>query len=358
MTNNGRYRQKEGLNQSKRQFLRSISTVGLGSITMAGMGAATSQSERSPHIEKASDETRNQFIRVVRNSQQYAAVERLITEGDFRPQFHKATVYEVGQRAEGADTAGLLATIATENLQNDPAEVELYAFSPQRDPDKLELKVKASYGDRPVGILYTDNEIVKEAPGYVENFQASASTMPDMSEVRPYLGIGDIRDAIDGVVDKGTDILEEGADKFTNTLDYLQEEGSDWVDEAYEYKEPLIDTLSPTRSREPPEEIQEEMERQGAEYRTTIDLGRSCYYVGLTLTVGAGITVTMTGVGAGAGTLAVVGAGALTTLAGCEAIDLYNTFIRDTCNVRYLYVYEETDVWGNTENWYIWFPCE
>lgn len=53
------------------------------------------------------------------------------------------------------------------------------------------------------------------------------------------------------------------------------------------------------------------------------------------------------------------GAGGVVTVLDCEVFDLVNTFKIDSiCRLRYAYVFEETDLYGDTESWVIAIACE
>ena len=349
---------------SKRSFLQSIAGIGLGTFAIFGsskVATADGSDSLGQYASEADKESKKVFVEAVRNSKQYGVVKNLIVDGDFIPQFDDTVAYRLEKESEIANEAGLVARIPTKNKKGDPAEVEIFAFAPNNDVGQLELKVRASYGERPIGMLYTDNEILKEqTKGYVELFPSSSG---DSTGVQPFVfgfGWDDLRGAIDTVISEGQEIIDGAADTFNNTADYLENEASGWADKAYEYSDPLLEGITPTPGRDPPQELVDQMNQYGANHVETVDVQRSCIYVGLTLTVGAGITVTMTGVGAGAGTLAVVGGGVVATIAGCEILDMINTFGRDLedCQYRYVYIFEQKDWKGDTENWYLAFPCE
>lgn len=349
-------------NATKRDVLRSVASFGLGSVAVTGLATADKQESQEDLIHEASKGRRNSFINIISNSDQYNAVEEMITSGDFTPLFEEGVVYEVEEKHQRFDDNGLFAYIPTDNEQDDSLSVEITAYSANGNASELELWVKASERDRPLGVFYTSNEtLVEEENGYVARFPGSSnySSGPVQTNI-DIPGWSDIRDAAESVIDSGQEILSGAADTFTNTANYLSDEASHWAEEAYEQAEPVIDNidLNPVPNEEPPEDLVDEMNEIGAEHHYTVDLQRTCAY-GAGLTIGAGIGITLTGAGAGAGTLAVVGGGVVATVAACTVTELVNTFKSDTsCSFRYAYVFEETNVWGDTENWYIAVPCE
>lgn len=360
-----RYSRKEmsNGNATKRDVLRSIASFGLGSVALTGLAVADdTEDSQEDHVHEVTQETEENFIDDISNSDQYNSVEEMITDGDFIPQFEEGVVYEVDEKHERFKEGGLVAHIPTDNKQDDSLSVEIAGYSPSSDASNLELWVKASNEDRPLGTLYTSNETLQEEnKGYVARFPESSDYPSDT--IQPQISIpgwSDIREAAQSVVDSGKEILSNTADTFNDTADYLTDEASDWAEEAYEQAEPIIENvdLDPTPEKEPPEDLVDEMEEIDAEHDFTVDLQRACAYGG-TLTIGAGIGITLTGVGAGAGTLAVVGGGVVATVASCTVTELVNAFKDDTsCSFRYAYVFEETDVYGDTENWYVVVPCE
>lgn len=354
MSNNGK---------TKRDVLRSIAGFGLGSIAVTGVAAANNEKQsQEDSIHTAPEKTENKFIKKVKNSEQYNAVESMVTDGDFIPQFSQGEVYEIEKGHERFDTGGLLAFIPTLNTLDDSLSVDISGYSPSGNSSELEIWVKVSNENRPLGVLYTSNKTLQEeSKGYVERFPASSDYPSD--GLQPQINIpgwDDIREAAKSVIDSGKEILSDTADTFTETADYLTDEASDWAEEAYEQTEPLVENvdLDPTPEKEPPQDLVDKMNDIGADHEFTVDLQRSCAYAG-SLTISGSISITLTGVGAGAGTLAVLGAGGLATIASCGVTEVINTFKSDTsCSFRFAYVFEETDGFGDTENWYIVVPCE
>jgi hypothetical protein len=349
---------------TKREILRAIGGLGLGTaVATTGSTAVAAEETDGKLVEEIDEKTEQQFLRQLRDSDEYNAVKGMITEGEFVPQFGKGDVYELVTEHERVDREGFVARVPTNNILNDGISVTIGAYAPSIDANSPEIRVTATKDGRELGTLYVDSETLKsEEEGYRDFFPATKpGAGGDLSTQGILPGWDDIREAAESVINSGQEIINGAADTFTETADYLQNELGDAVDEAYEQTEPLLDSvdLSPTPDKEPPAEVVDEMDKVGAEHVETIDLSRSCYYVGITLSIGAGVGVTMTGIGAGAGTLAIVGGGVLVTIAGCELLDLINTFKADSsCVFRYAYVFEEKDIYGNTENWYITAACE
>jgi hypothetical protein len=361
--------------RTKRSFLHSLAGVSLGSFALAGSSLAD---------DDLGQDEKNEFVEKVRNSEQYGTVKDAVVDGGFLPQFQDTTVRHVEDSEAESSDSGTVAVIPTNNTQDDPAEVTLVAFEPDDDPEELELKVKTSYDGRPLGTLYTDSEVVQTPPRVTNTFPTTGSNYPTgpglfsthSTEVQPMdcwveefcpkppdvtlPGFDDLRDAIDTIVEEGNSIIDGTAERFHDTAEYLRNEGADWAEEAYEYKEPIVEGVTPTPSRDPPEELVERMNDHNAEHVETIDLDRSCYLIGLSLSIRASVGVTLTGVGAGAGSLLVLGGGAVATIAACELKDLTRTFGSDLedCKHRYVYVFEQKDRYGDTENWFLVFPCE
>ncbi|WP_154658615.1 hypothetical protein [Halopiger djelfimassiliensis] len=350
-------------NATKRDVLRSIASFGLGSVAVTGIAAADDkENSQENHIHEVSNERKEHFINEITKSKQYGSVEKMIVEGDFIPQFEEGVVYEVDEKHERFDDSGLVAHIPTDNKQDDSLSVDISGYSVSGDASELELWVRASNEDRPLGTLYTSDEILREEEkGYIARFPGSSDYPSDSPQPQINIpGWSDIREAAESVIDSGKEIISNTADTFTETADYLTDEASDWAEEAYEQSEPIIENvdLDPTPERKPPEDLKDEMNNIDAEYSFTVDLQRACAYGGA-LTIGGGIGITLTGVGAGAGTLAIVGGGVVATVASCTVTELVNAFKEDTsCTFRYAYVFEETNTRGDTEYWYIAVPCE
>jgi len=339
---------------TKRDVLRVAAGLGVGTLGIAATSDNVVAGDPEDSVEKASDNDKEHVIETIKKSDQYDAVEDMVIDGDFKPQFEDSSVYEL-------DKEGYIGIIPTENQQNDSLNVEIESHIPKDDNDGgIKIQVKVNDEDRLLGMLYANESTVEdEEDGYKEKFPES----PESDELSPHSlpGWSDIREAADSVVDSGQEVISGTADTFTDTADYLQDELSDGVDEAYEQSEALFDSveLDPTPDEDPPEDLVDEMDEIGAEHVETIDMNRACFYVGLTITLGAAKKITLTGIGAGAGTLVVVAAGSAITLGACQIFDLVETFGADIdCSFDYAYVFEEKGAFGNTENWYIAVPCE
>jgi len=355
---------------TKREILKTIGALGIGTAaTVTGSTAAAAEDTDGESVKKTDEQAEEQFLQGLRNSKEYGAVEAMITDGDFIPQFGKGDVYELVTAHERVNREGFVARVPTENTLDDGITVTIGAYASSIGAEELEIRVTATKDGRELATLYADAETIKSEQSGYRNFTPANNPSSVISATTTHSGVtqqaipgwSDIRDAAESVIDEGQEILNGTADTFTQTADYLGDELDGAVDEAYEQAEPLFDSveLTPIPDKEPPANLVDKANELGAEHVETIDLQRECYAVGVTLTVSGAVGISMTGVGAGTGTLAILGGGALATIAGCEVLDLINTFKSDaSCTFRYAYIFEETDIYGDTENWLITVACE
>ncbi|MBZ6494934.1 hypothetical protein [Natrinema longum] len=334
-------------NISKRKFLRSTATAGLGFAGLAHTGLVAAD---EPHT-SISDREQSDVIEVVKKSEQYDALDNPVVDGGFQPQFNQAEVSKFEPSEDDRESSGLVVIIPTKNAQNDDASVELTAFVPDDNPDELKLQAEAKVDDVVVGFLYTDSDLIETSEGFTSSHTALGHHDSDLvtpsSIFDPLPDFDDVRDLIDDAIEEGRELKEHGEDKFSDLSDWAYNEADDKVDTVRELSDDAydfgVDVFSPVNGREPPEELEEAMNNQGQEHIATVDLTKSCVYVSLGSLSGVGALI-LSGVGVAASPIAVAFAGVVT--AGCTIYGAINHFVKDAvdCSVRYAYIFANTDL--------------
>ncbi|SER79435.1 hypothetical protein [Natrinema salaciae] len=271
------------IESTKRRFLRSAASVGLGSVAFAQGSLA----RKNTH----------DFVGTVKSSQQYQKISEVLTKAGFQPQFDQVSVFQVARKETPTGVGGTGMIVPTQNPGRPNASVELKAFQPA---NTNEIKLKAVVNKHGVyaGHVYTDSQIVETKPGYTTSHDPSSQGPMPFGDWLPIDPIPD--DPIDTIIDAGESIVDGATGMWEETAEFVK--NNDKVEDAVDLGEDIYgigEVLSPVDGNEPPAGLNQTMENNGFTHCVTIDTGKACAYIAAAAVIGAtGLTIATGGAGA------------------------------------------------------------
>lgn len=305
------------IESSKRKFLQSAASVGLGSVAFAQGSLAR--------------DTTHDFVRTVKSSQQYQKISEVLTNAGFQPQFDQAVVFQLDQSETTTGVSGRGMIVPTRNHGTRNASVELKAFQ-SSNTDGLKVSAVVKKHGLYAGHVYTDSRVVKTKAGYTTSHSPSGQGPMPFGDWIP-------DNPIDKIIDKGTDIVNGATDAWEETAEFVK--NNDKIESAYSLGEDAYDIsadlFSPVENDRPPEGLNQWMEKRNFYWVKTLDMTKTCWYIDIAASLTAsGFTVTTFGVGAVTFTVPA----AIT--AACGVITAVDVFLSDTdrmCNPTNLYIF-------------------